>query len=268
MLDSAASSPVSAPVRPDDLSLVNELTTALAGADVAAPLPPEVLETAKLAAIGGLAAGVAHELNNAVFGVLGLAELLLKNAEPGTKSHEWLTLIQQTGLDMKAVLRALLDFAREPSEEPQHVALRDVVSQTIELVRRTSAAKDVELVLDLDPVPAPVHGSPNQLKQILLGLLTNAYEAMPDGGTVSLALRRDGQWAAVTVGDTGPGVAESQRTRIFAPFFTTKERAAGLGLAIGRALAETHGGTLDLAPVSGGGAAFTLRLPIATEVRA
>ena len=106
----------------------------------------QLVQSGKLAAIGELAAGVAHEINNPLFAILGLTEFLLKEAEPGSKAQQRLELIQQTGLEIKEIVRALLDFARENAEERHVVALDDVVRSTVDLVRRTNAHKGVELV--------------------------------------------------------------------------------------------------------------------------
>jgi len=230
----------------------------------------QLVQSGKLAAIGELAAGVAHEINNPLFAILGLVEFLLKEVEPGSKAHSRLTLVHDTGLEMKEIVRALLDFAREPSDERQLMHVADTVAQTIELVRRTSSAKDVDIVERLDPKPAHVHGNPNQLKQILLNLLTNAYQAMPGGGTVTVELERRDGWAVVTVSDTGPGIPEELHTQIFEPFFTTKRGGGGtgLGLAVSHGIAAAHGGCLEVRSTPGEGATFTLRLPLATEDRA
>jgi two-component system NtrC family sensor kinase len=232
-----------------------------------ATLRAALVRTGKPAAIGQLTAGVAHEINNPLFAILGLVELLLTEVESGTKAHARLTLVHETALEIKETVRALVEFAREPAEGRQLVELGEVVAQTLHLVRRTTSAKDVEIVDRIGGEPAPVHATPNQLKQILVSLLTNAIQALPGGGTVTVALERDGDCAVVTVTDTGSGIAPEARQHVFEPFFTTRREkgAAGLGLAISRAIAEAHGGTLDLRSAPAAGATFALRLPLASE---
>ena len=227
----------------------------------------QLVQSGKLATIGELAAGVAHEINNPLFAILGLVEFLLKDAAPGTKARERLELVQQTGLEIKEIVRALLDFARERSDEWEVISLADVVQQTVELVQRTSSDKAIEIVERYDGDSALVEGSPNQLKQILLNLLTNARQAMPEGGTITVDVRRDGSFAAVEVSDTGPGIPEEVLPRIFEPFFTTKRHVSGtgLGLSVSLGLAEAHRGTLTAESPHGAGATFTLRLPYAPE---
>jgi PAS domain S-box-containing protein len=227
----------------------------------------QLVQSGKLAAIGELAAGVAHEINNPLFAILGLTEFLLKEAEPGSKALQRLELIQQTGLEIKEIVRALLDFARENAEERHVVPLEDVVQATVDLVRRTNAHKGVELVDLYDASGAPVSASPNQLKQIFLNLIANARQAMPDGGTVKVDVRQDGDWVIASVSDDGPGIEPPVLERIFEPFFTTKRLTGGtgLGLSVSLGIAEAHGGTLTASSEPGHGSTFTLRLPISPE---
>jgi PAS domain S-box-containing protein len=225
----------------------------------------QLLQSGKLATIGELAAGVAHEINNPLFAILGLLEFLLKEVEPGTKPYERLVLIQQTGLEIKEIVRALLDFAREPSEERALISVSDVARETVELVRRTSAAKAVEIVEVYDDKPTPVVGSPNQLKQIFLNLVANANQALGgDEGVIEVAVRREQDWVVARVSDDGPGLPEDTLARIFEPFFTTKRAAggSGLGLSVSHGIAEAHGGSLTAENRPEGGARFTLRLPV------
>ena len=227
----------------------------------------QLVQSGKLAAIGELAAGVAHEINNPLFAILGLTEFLLKEAEPGSKGLQRLELIQQTGLEIKEIVRALLDFARENAEERHVVLLEDVVQSTVDLVRRTNAHKGVELVDSYDASAAPVTASPNQLKQIFLNLIANARQAMPNGGVVRVDVRQDGDWVLATVGDDGPGIEPAVLERIFEPFFTTKRLTGGtgLGLSVSLGIAEAHGGSLTASSDPGRGSTFTLRLPVAAD---
>lgn len=224
----------------------------------------QLLQSGKLATIGELAAGVAHEINNPLFAILGLVEFLLKDAEVGTKGHERLVLIQRTGLEIKEIVRALLDFAREPSDERAPVSVADAARETVELFRRTSAAKASDLRADYTDEDTVVDGSGNQLKQIFLNLLANATHSVGGaGGEVDLAVKRDGDWVVATVSDTGPGIPENVLPRIFDPFFTTKRGTggSGLGLSVSLGIAQAHGGTLLAENRPEGGARFVLRLP-------
>jgi PAS domain S-box-containing protein len=230
-------------------------------------LDQQLVQSGKLAAIGELAAGVAHEINNPLFAILGLTEFLLLEAEPDSKAEQRLVLIQQTGLEIKEIVRALLDFARENAEERQVVKLDDVIRSTVDLIRRTNADKAIELLDSYSDHEAFVNASPNQLKQIVLNLVANARQAMPNGGSVRVQVHRDGAHVLVVVSDDGPGIEPAVLERIFEPFFTTKRHTGGtgLGLSVSLGIAESHGGTLTASSEPGPGAAFTLRLPLAEE---
>jgi signal transduction histidine kinase len=137
------------------------------------------------------------------------------------------------------------------------------VRSTIDLVRRTNAHKGVELIDSYDGSGVLVNGSANQLKQIILNLIANARQALPDGGTVRVDVRGDGDCAVASVVDDGPGIEPVVLERIFEPFFTTKRATGGtgLGLSVSLGIAEAHGGTITAESERGRGATFTLRLP-------
>jgi signal transduction histidine kinase len=225
----------------------------------------QLVQSGRLAAVGELAAGVAHEVNNPLFAILGLTEFLTKDAVPGSKSAERLELIRQSGEEIKDIVRALLDFARENPQERSVVPIGQVVRQALTLVSRTNAHKGIELVPAYADEDALVRASPNQLKQILLNLIANARQAMREGGTVWIDVRREGGEAVVTVADDGAGVPPELAGRIFEPFFTTKGPGAGtgLGLSVSLGIAQAHAGTLVLDTSRERGAAFVLRLPLA-----
>lgn len=225
----------------------------------------QIAQSGKLAAIGELASGVAHEINNPLFAILGLVEFLVRDAEEGSKAHERLLLIQQTGLEIKEIVKALLDFARERTDEHKPMLVREAVADAVALFKRTSAAKSLEIVEHYSDEPRHVLGSPNQIKQIVLNLISNAQQAMPDGGTVTVNVRRREEEIVVEVTDTGPGIAPNVLPRIFEPFFTTKRDlgGTGLGLAVSHGIAEMHGGTLTAESEPGSGATLRLALPLA-----
>jgi PAS domain S-box-containing protein len=230
-------------------------------------LDQQLVQSGKLTAIGELAAGVAHEINNPLFAILGLTEFLLKESEDGSRARHRLELIRETGLEIKEIVRALLDFAGENAEERHLVQIENVVRSTVDLVRRTNAHKGVELVDRYDAADALVLASQNQLKQIVLNLIANARQAMPLGGTVHVEVSRLGAHALVTVADDGPGIDPALLSRIFEPFFTTKRDlgGTGLGLSVSLGIAESHGGTLIASSEPGVGARFTVRLPLAED---
>jgi len=232
-------------------------------------LEQQVVQSGKLAAIGELAAGVAHEINNPLFAILGMTEFLLLEAEPESKSRERLELIQQTGGEIKEIVRSLLDFARDTNDDQQLVSAADVVRSTLDLVRRTNAHKGVEFVERYATDEETVLGNVNQLKQLVLNLVANAREMMPNGGVVKVDVRRDGSEVVIDVTDEGPGVPPELVGRIFEPFFTTRRGrgGTGLGLPVSLGIAESHGGTLTVVTLPGHGATFSVRLPFEEDKR-
>jgi signal transduction histidine kinase len=239
----------------------------------ALPLPPDpdpsiadreaLLEAGRLVSLGELVRGVAHEINNPLFGMLGLVELLLVEIEPGTKAHERLTLVQQSGLEIKRITHTLLGFARSDPEVSEVVALQDLAASAVEVIHCTSAGKTIEVKEVYPDEPLRVIGSAARLSQVFLSLLVNAQQAMPAGGTLTVQLESDGQWAVARVTDTGPGIDPQARSQIFEPFSTTKDGGTGLGLAASLEIARAHGGDLIALDAVAAGASFVLRLPIA-----
>jgi PAS domain S-box-containing protein len=229
-------------------------------------LEQQVVQSSKLAAIGELAAGVAHEINNPLLAILGLTEFLLLDAEPGTKQQERLLVIQQTGLEIKEIVRALLDFAHELPAEQHALEFETIVRSTVSLFRRTNANKEVEIVERYEAHGADVDAYGDQLEQVVLNLLANARQALQTGGTIHVTVRREGRDLLLEIGDDGPGVPDELQERIFEPFFTTRRMRGGTGLGLSASLgiAQAHGGTLTVANCSrGSGAVFTLRVPVA-----
>lgn len=222
----------------------------------------ELVATGKLTALGSLSTTVVHEINNPLFAILGLVEFLLRDAEPGTKAHSRLELIQTTGLEIKEIARALLDFARERPGDLETVQLDESAATVAQLFRLASAAKGVEVVERLQD--ARVLGRRSELRLLVLSLLLNSKQVLPEGGTITVEVLREGADALIRVRDTGPGVPGDLAERVFEPFVTTRADAGalGLGLTVARVIARRHGGELVLEPTATG-ASFVARLPVA-----
>jgi two-component system NtrC family sensor kinase len=210
--------------------------------------------------LGRLVPGVIHEVNNPLFAVLGLLEQVLVDLGPGSPHERRLQLVEQSAVEIRDVVRALIGLAREPAGAPAAVELAPAVRATVELWERTSAARDVDATVE-GAAGLTVLAAGRGISVPLLALLSNAERALPDGGAIRVELADAGPDALVRVNDTGEGVPASLRDVVFDPGFSTRD-APGYGLAIARAVARSQGGDVVLEP-GGAGATFALRLPAA-----
>nr|WP_276599565.1 ATP-binding protein [Nannocystis sp. SCPEA4] len=219
----------------------------------------------KLAAIGRLAAGVAHEVRNPLGVIRSSAALVLEDMPEGTDNHQAARFIVEEVDRLNAVVTALLDYARPLAPRRQPVELVDLVAAVEPLVRDALRPKRGRLAA-AEGDGSALRGDPDLLAQLVYGLALNAAQAIGDGGCIELRLRRRGEAVELLVRDDGPGVTPEHAARLFEPFFTTKKTGTGLGLATAARIAEAHGGALEL--VQGGGlgpdgrgACFCVRLP-------
>jgi two-component system, NtrC family, sensor kinase len=234
------------------------------GADSATPEREALLEAGRLSALGELVRGLAHEVNNPLFGMLGLVDILLADLEPGAPEHDRLLLVRQSGLEIKQITNALLRFARAEPDDVGTVSLHRIAEAAVELVRCTNADKNFELHEENCDEPLYVRGSQARLSQAFLSLLVNAQQALPGGGVATVRLERDGAWAVASIADTGAGIDPSIRKHLFDPFTTTKA-GTGLGLYASLEIARAYGGDLTVVSSVGAGATFVLTLPLAGD---
>jgi two-component system NtrC family sensor kinase len=234
-----------------------------------------LLASEKLASVGKLAATVAHEVNNPLFGVLTYARLTLKavqnlDLDPAEKSRmlENLSLIERESRRCGEIMKNLLTFARQspPQRAPNDINL--LLERAASLIRHQFELQDIKLELRLAPGLPPAFCDQGQIQQLFLILLVNAAEAMPHGGTVAVTAAEGPADATLTVRvrDTGVGIADEDLPRVFEPFFTTKadRHRTGLGLAIARSIVENHGGTISVTSAPGEGSEFVITLPTGT----
>jgi two-component system NtrC family sensor kinase len=223
-----------------------------------------LFQAEKMSAVGQLAGGVAHEINNPLGGILAFAQLMSRE-ERGEEDAENLRLIQDAAMRAKRIVESLLRFSRRPqTTEKGPVDLVQVAEEALVLVGPQMKGGDVEVVRGLER--AVVLGNANQLQQIALNLMVNALQAMGGKGTLSVAVGPAGPGRVkLAVSDTGPGVRPEIAKRIFEPFFTTKPegQGTGLGLSICYQIAEEHGGSIRLEQNAERGACFVLELPAA-----
>ena len=223
----------------------------------------------KMASIGVLAAGVAHEVNTPLTGISSFTQMLLENADPADPKTALLEKIERQTFRAAKIVNGLLNLSRPgPSgTERSAVDLNAVITDVFSLLEHQLTASKIKIRRELSPSPVAVLGIEHQLQQVFLNLFLNARDAMPRGGWLSVATRIDGDRILAEVADTGSGIPSEHLARIYDPFFTTKTigRGTGLGLSITYGIVHEHDGTIGCDSAVGQGTRFLLRLPIAIE---
>lgn len=225
----------------------------------------------RLSALGRLAAGIAHEVNNPIGVISSRIEIMLLDAEaqplPGKVTDD-LKVLHRHAQRVARIAQGLLSFARESSGEWELVSLNQVVEETLLLLEKELARADIAIRRALAPRLPMIHGNVNALQQVVMNLLTNAREALDRGGEISLETNQAPERPEVVrliVSDTGPGISRDVLPRIFDPFYTTKPEGTGLGLSISYGIVRDHKGTIDIESSPGRGASFVLTFPSTGE---
>ncbi len=224
----------------------------------------EIGKSERLALVGRLAAGVAHEINNPLGGILLFSNLLLKKTTAEGEERKSLQRIANEAERARDIVQGLLDFARQREPRAEEVRMSDVVESALSIVENQSLFQNIEIVRRFDPDVPTVFMDPSQMRQVFLNIVINAGESMQGKGTltVSIAKTPDGS-VRVSFRDTGEGIPQEALQKLFEPFFTTKEvgKGTGLGLSISHGIVESHGGTLTVSSTVGEGSEFAIALP-------
>jgi two-component system sensor histidine kinase PilS (NtrC family) len=220
----------------------------------------------RLAVVGGLAAGLAHEIRNPLASMCGSIEVLGASAGLDEQERRLMQVVRSEAERLEALVREFLSFARPLSPSIEALDGARAVMDTVELFRAEVAERGIELSVRADP-PVWLQADSGQLRQVLWNLLGNAADATAPGGRVEVRVAAQGGRGVLEVADTGAGIAEEDLQRIFDPFFTTKERGTGLGLAIVHRIVEAHGGNLSVRSEVGRGTTFRVELPLAAASR-
>jgi protein-histidine pros-kinase len=223
-------------------------------------------QTERLTALGQLSAGVAHEINNPIGVMTTRIELMLMDAEANrlpAEAVEDLKVLHRHAQRVAVITESLLSFARQTPQERGLVSLNDVVAAVLLLVERQYERQGVRVHRDVAPSLPPVLGQANALQQVILNLVTNAAQAMPTGGDLTISARLDDGRIRVVVADTGAGIAPEHVAHVFEPFFTTKPSGTGLGLSVTYGILNDHNATIDVDSAPGQGARFVLTFPVA-----
>ncbi|MFH2103870.1 MAG: ATP-binding protein [Chloroflexota bacterium] len=226
-----------------------------------------LLQAAKLAAVGEMAAGVAHELNNPLTTVAGFSELILEDLPRESAIRSDMEMIMREAHRARTVVRRLLDFSRQSDSVRARASINEIVTDVLGLINHLLHTSGIDVFLDL-PVKLPwVSVDRNQIKQVILNLIHNALYAMPSGGELHISTRvqkSDNQdWLTIAVRDSGVGIPRENLDRVFEPFFTTRGRegGTGLGLSVSYSIVAEHGGYIDVESLSGNGSTFTVWIP-------
>ena len=252
----------------------NYLGTVLVSRDVTdrKRMEQQLIFSEKMAAIGELAAGVAHEINNPLDGLLNCILRIQRNPNNVAQTQEYLELMEDAIRRIEATIGKLLDFSRPHELSLSAINLNEVVNETIGLIEYGASEKGIQIEKDFQNQISSIHGDKHLLEQVILNLSLNAITAMPDGGKLHYGtgeLILDPLLAQpsvyVKVIDTGIGISESVKDRIFDPFYTTQitEKGTGLGLSVSDRIVRQHQGIIEVESEEGNGSTFTVKLPIA-----
>lgn len=236
----------------------------------------ETARTEKLASVGLLAAGIAHELNNPLTGVLTFTTLLRKKLPDGSADAEDLDLVIRETKRCATIIRRLLDFSREKTPEKKFADLNLVIEDTARIIERPASFRDIEIAMDLERDLPPAWIDADLIKQVIMNMLVNAQHAIEHEGSITVRSRRYPQpkslepgvepvpMVEISIIDTGCGIPEKNLKRIFDPFFTSKEvgKGTGLGLSVSHGIVKAHGGTIEVESAIGKGSTFRIYLPL------
>jgi len=227
------------------------------------------LQGERLASLGRLSAGLAHEINNPLGLILGYTQLMLKEAKPGDQFHEDLKMVEKHARNCKKIVEDLLKFSRSTETAKIPADVNDLVNEALSLVERRFETEKIFIVKKLAPAIPRVSVDPKKIKQVFMNILTNAEQAIGGEGATTVATRHDRASRRILVSfkDTGAGIAPEIMRKIFDPFFTTKPTGTGtgLGLAVSYGIIRDHAGEIRVKSTPGKGSTFTILLPLLEE---
>jgi signal transduction histidine kinase len=237
-------------------------------------LEQQLIASGRLVSLGEITASMAHEFNNPLGIVMGFTQDLLSETDPSNPHHRSLKIIDEETKRCEKIIRDLLQFARPKSTDFCPTDVKQVVEKTLGLVTNHLYKQKIEAITQIEETLPKIYADPQELEQVLVNLYFNAIDAMPDGGTLTVAAKTilDASGAphevVISVSDTGFGIASEDLPKIFQPFFTArKQRGLGLGLPICDRIIKNHGGRIKVESQPGQGTAFEIYLPVASPAR-
>lgn len=227
-------------------------------------LKAQLQHAERLAFVGELSAGIAHELNEPLGKILGFSQLLKKGGELNFQQEEDIERIIKASLYTREIIKKLMIFSRQMPQQIVPVNLNTIVSSTLYFIDVRFQSQGINIVERLDPNLPLIQADSVQMSQVLVNLITNAIHALPEGGQVTVSTRQKDNTVILAVKDTGTGMPPSVRKKIFEPFFTTKPvgQGTGLGLSVVQGIIDSHDGSIQVTSTRGKGSKFEIRLPI------
>jgi two-component system NtrC family sensor kinase len=228
----------------------------------------QLIHSEKLASLGRMAAGVAHEINSPLTGIVTFGHLLLKKFPPGTEEHEDVEVIIEQANRCSTIIKGLLGFARASAAEKAPTNINDVLNHSLNIVRNKADFFNIKLVTDLDGGLFLIEADPSQLQQVFMNMIMNAADALEGKGAITVTTRNikeagEADFVEIEFHDTGPGISDENLEKLFEPFFTTKPagKGTGLGLAVSHGIIQEHRGKIIVKTKLGEGTSFFIRLP-------
>jgi PAS domain S-box-containing protein len=222
----------------------------------------KLIQSEKMAVMGQMASGIAHEINNPLNSILGYATYLLEEAQDGANGREELDRITRAAKRCKETVKRFLDFGREPPKMIEPVNIKKAVADALSMCHHPISSQRIEVMEEIGS-DLYINGDKGQMEDVFVNLILNACQAMENGGDLFIKAHRDNGWIKVQVSDTGCGIPEENIDKIFEPFFTTKEpgKGTGLGLSVSHTIIKNHGGAFDCRSIPGEGTTFIVNLP-------
>jgi len=235
----------------------------------------QLVRSEKLASLGQLVAGIAHEINNPLSGILMYGTLFLNNKQLDQQLREDAAVVVRETERCAEIVKRLLEFSRTSIPDKQPRSITEIMGNTLALFEHQASMNNIEIVRDYQADLPEIAVDPTQIEQVFINMLVNASQAMPDGGTLSIGIGYDRSQDCIrtSITDTGYGIAEQDLPKIFDPFFTTKGAneegigGTGLGLSVSYGIIQNHGGRINVRSMVGEGTTFTIDLPVSTPLR-
>ncbi|OGS21101.1 MAG: hypothetical protein A2252_05560 [Elusimicrobia bacterium RIFOXYA2_FULL_39_19] len=223
-----------------------------------------MLQSAKMSAVGQLAGGVAHEINNPMGVILGFAQIMAKTIKEQDPYFLPVTSIEREAHRCKKLVADLLTFSRTGKTTMEKTNINAVIEGALTLSETLARIKNVDIIRSLENNLPEISANSNQLQQVIINLCNNAIDAMPEGGEIRISAKKSGAYVEIEVTDTGKGIPDKIKQHIFEPFFTTKEvgKGTGLGLSLVYEIVQKHNGTIEVESEPGKGTTFKIKLPI------